>query len=1467
MLLPNRSGSTPFHPLVERWFLAKYSRPTEIQQKAWELISNEESALISAATGSGKTMAAFLWALNQLVSGMWLPGQTRVLYVSPLKALNNDIRRNLLEPLTELRSLFEQEGLEWPDVRVQTRSGDTSQSDRRKLLRRPPEILVTTPESLNLMLTSRDGQEALKGVKSLILDEVHSLVGSKRGVYLMTGVERLALLSGEFQRIALSATVKPMQVVADFVGGYRHADGGFKGQVIQRDVRLAESAVGKTYEITVRYPENARGEDEEDEFWNPIVDEIRKLVDANRSTLIFVNSRRLCEKIAYLVNRDTAVPVAYSHHGSLSREIRMAVEERLKNGDLKAIVATSSLEMGIDIGTLDCVVLVQSPGVVSSGIQRVGRSGHQVGATSQASLFPSHARNFLEAAVLSKAIRERDIEPLSPIMAPLDVLSQVIVSMVGARAWDIDTLYSFMRTVYSYRDLSREHYDLVVNMLAGQYEKSRLRELKPRVSVNRFENTLTIRKGALLAYYFSGGVIADRGYFSLRLESTGARLGELDEEFVWERSVGDSFALGAQSWKIQRITYNEVFVVPGTGSGPMPPFWRSDEFDRDFHYSNRIGEFLEWAEPRIGEASFREDLKASYCLESDAAENLIAFLRKQKMAASGKLPHRHCVIAELVEQGPGGAPGRQLVLHTHWGGRVNRPYSLALDAAWEGAFGHRTEVYANNDCVAIMVPERVAVQDVLNLVDSSTLDIWLKGKLEGSGFFGARFREASSTALLVTRQKPQQRLPLWLSRMRCKKLLESVSGFDDFPILLEAWRSCLQDAFDIDSLKKVLGEIETGEIKVVLSSSAVASPFAQSVAWRQINDKYMYATDDPPSDRRSALREDLIAAVSMEARLRPQIDPAVADKFALKRQRLESGYAPSDPLEFKEWLRDRVALPRSEWEQLLAATKELVDAETSIDDWVTLAQARQSGIDYFFLEESRDSYDRLFGIDPDVDLLVEWLSFYGPMSLNRLNGHFGKSRVAISRILDSLVQEGRVVVGALLLGSGDEHVCERENFETLLRMQRNRKRSSFEPLPVRFLSLYLASQQGVNGGCGGEEALHAFLDQFCGFGSHVECWEELIIPARIDSYQQAWLDRCLVENDIVWRGVGLGRLCFEYEHEHALFSDMASDELTESESRLYEYLTTRLGSRFQYKGLANAVEMSPAELESCLWSLSWKGKISNDSFSALRKGVRSHFKIHGNRDESATRAVPRNKGLSPRRRGRLALRRSMREAGVGYPGNWFALPEERESIDYIETLELQKERARLVLSRYGVVFREILDREIEPLKWRNLFKALRIMELSGEVVAGCFFEGIAGLQFASHEGLRRLKSGFDESSVYWISAVDPASVCGLGLEGLGGSLPMRVASNLLVYRGTEVVLEIGRKGKSLRFHVEVEDRDMDRILEGVKHLLRAAGSIGSRVLVEEINGVDARTSPYLLVLESIFRMHADHKRLILESVS
>jgi ATP-dependent Lhr-like helicase len=900
-----------FHPLVAAWFREAVGAPTAVQAAAWPRIAAGEHVLVTAPTGSGKTLTAFLWALDRLITGAYPGGRCSVLYVSPLKALNNDIQRNLLAPLEGLRARFEEEGEEFPQIRVLTRSGDTPSRERQSMQRKPPEILITTPESLNLLLSSRGGTGMLGAPRTVILDEIHAVVDSRRGTHLMTAVERLARLSGEFQRIALSATVRPPEVVAEFVGGFLR-DGD---RYTPRPVTPMRADMRKSYHIGVHYPPTVLADDSR---WPAIIDACREIIRRNRSTLIFTNARRQAEQLTWKINAGEEDMLAYAHHGALSREIRLEVERRMKAGRLKAIVATGTLELGIDIGALDEVVLIGTPPTVSAAVQRAGRAGHGVGETSRATLFPTHGHDLLASAVMAKNMPAQNIEAVDAIRCPLDILAQVLISMTATETWDIDELYAEIRRSYSYHNLTRTQFDLVLNMLAGRYAESRLRELSPRLSIDRLDNTAAARPGAVRDLYLSGGTIPDRGLYHLRHLETNSLIGELDEEYVWEARVGQPVTFGTQNWRIERITHNDVYVLPGSPAMKEAPFWKAEELNRDFHFAEQIALFLEEADGRLQDPAFRAELQRDHFLDPAAAEALLDYLARQREHAGSPLPHRHHLLVEHVETGPAGHPGNQVVLHTMWGGRVNRPFALALAEAWEERFGDPVETFTSDDAVYLVLSREISGAEVLSLVSGARLEELLRKRLEGSGFFGARFREAAGRALLLTRRRFNERLPLWVSRLRAKKLLAAVSNYPDFPLLLEAWRSCLRDEFDLDALKILLAECETGAITWSETRTLTPSPFAQVMSWRQMN-HYVYIDDTPAGRTASNLRGDLLREVAFTPGLRPSLPPAVIAQFEAKRRRLAPGYSPGTPRDLLDWVKERLLIPQEEWQQLLTA--------------------------------------------------------------------------------------------------------------------------------------------------------------------------------------------------------------------------------------------------------------------------------------------------------------------------------------------------------------------------------------------------------------------------------------------------------------------------------------------------------------------------------------------------------------------
>jgi len=1584
---PDRLGL--FHPVIASWFRERVGTPTDVQVKAWPEIAAGRHVLITAPTGSGKTLTAFLWALDRLLTGVWEPGGVRVLYVSPLKALNNDIRRNLLTPLEDLQHAFAGhyarranrtgEPVVAPEIRVATRSGDTTPAERRRMLRQPPEILVTTPESLNILLTSKGGRSILGRIESVILDEIHAVAGSKRGTHLITAVDRLVRLGGEFQRIGLSATVRPMERVARFLGGWEVVpQGEAEPRYRPRPVALVHGGDEKRYDLKVVFPlEEERSEDgrlatpaeklsekasEElpadvlpdvlpENFWENLTAAFRERIRANRSTLLFANSRRLTEKITRFLNEGETAELAYSHHGSLSREIRQVVEERLKDGRLAAIVATSSLELGIDIGALDEVLLIQTPPTLAAAVQRIGRAGHQVGEVSRARLYPTYGRDFLDAAVMARSVLDGEIEEVHPVAGALDVLAQVLLSMTVAETWDVEDLYRFLRSTWPYRDLTRRQYELVLEMLAGRYADTRLRELKPRIRLDRVDGTVRARPGTDRLLYMSGGTIPDRGYYHLRLEGSSARIGELDEEFVWERSVGDTFTLGAQAWRIRQITHNDVFVTPARKGASLAPFWRAEARDRSHYLSSKVAELLERAEAFLSAEkadALEKVLTTEHAMEPQAAEQTVSLLVRQRSVTGAALPGRRHLVVERVEGrrsdrlDPQTAGEREVILHNFWGGKVNRPFALALTAAWEERHGVPLPVIHDDDCLILHLPPGLLrgpgelVAEVLSLVPPHRVEELLRKRLEATGFFGARFREAAGRALLLPRAGFDRRVPLWLNRLRSKKLLGAVRRHDDFPLLLETWRTCLRDEFELEPLRELLTRLDAGEIRVTEVTTDRPSPFAASLVWKQTN-RLMYEDDTPEGAAGPGLSRDLLQELVFSSRLRPRLPGELIDRFQRKLHRTWPEYAPRTPGDLLEWVQERLLIPLTEWRELLAAAErdatnegEPLDLDALLEplagkvvkatlpggseavaavdrlprifeglgldpESVALTALRGDGEDAAargaltdLLErgtrpEFEESEEReVDGHDPDddplPDLLGEWLRFYGPVRRELPAETFGLSEDRLRDALETLIEEERIVLDDFRRRDGeeetpsDEHleICDAENLEILLRLLRAESRPSFEARPITHLPLFLATHQGL----AREEALdlqdlREVLERLFGYPAPAAAWEEYLLPARLSPYYTSWLDTLMQESELVWLGTGPERLTFAFASDLELFAQEGEDgeegdgETGDGEgSGVREELDALFPSargKLSFDDLLEHTGLDAADLTEDLWRQAWAGRVTNSTFLAVRRGILSRFRPPA----PPRRRAPAGALLSRSRRWATDRWRSAQVLS----GDWYRLDgangagAARDELDALDREELNKDRVRQLLHRYGVLFRELLGRELPALRWGPLFRTLRLMELSGEVVAGHFFEGIPGLQFCSPSALRRLRVGLIQDRVFWINAIDPASPCGLGLEALKGEVPPRLPSTHLVFHGSRRVVTSRRNGSELEIAVEPKDPDLPLYLEFLKVLLGRDFNPWHGIEIEAINGEDAAKSPYAPVFAKHFQATRDHRTI------
>ncbi len=1423
-----------FHPSIKTWFKRCFASPTPVQAAAWPRIAAGAHVLATAPTGSGKTLTAFLWSLNQFAAGVWRPGATRVLYVSPLKALNNDIQRNLLVPLEAL-----QESAGFPHISVRTRSGDTPAGERARMLRHPPDILITTPESLMLLLTTAKGRQALATVRTLILDEIHAVADNRRGAQLMVSVERLARLAGEFQRIALSATVRPLDAVAAYVGGCLPSGAARQVEVIDSAGNGAaaqaaggDGACGKAIALRVCYPEAVRdAAANERKIWEPLAESFRERIEGNRSTLLFTNSRRLAERITLEVNEEQPAPLAYAHHGSLARDIRTEVERRLKAGELKAIVATSSLEMGIDIGHLDEVVLVQTPPSIAGALQRIGRAGHGVGEVSSGALYATHAHDLLEAAALAGAVADRDIEPLRPLQNPLDALCQSIVSMCAHEVWPVDELFAAIRTSAPYRRLPREQFDLVLDMLAGRYAGSRVRELKPRVALDRIKGTVQAHKSAVFALYNAGGSIPDRGYYQLRHADSGAVIGELDEEFVWEATTGQIFTLGTQNWQILRITHNDVIVRPARTGAAVTPFWRNEAFNRSFHFADRIGGFLESAEAHFASGR-REPFKSRLIEQSHfdelAAETLCTYLERQRTQTEAPLPHRRHLLLEWMYSGPDGYAGpdapQQLVIHSFWGGRLNRPWALALESAWRRRFDAIPEIHADNNAIVVQVKDAQAAEELLGWVTPENLDGHLRDSLERSGFFGARFRECAGRALLLTKRRFNQRLPLWMSRLQAKKLMAATAKYPDFPVLLETWRTCLTDEFDLPALRARLGELADGSLPWTLATTATPSPFAKSLTFGQIS-RYMYADDTPELGEASGLTDDLIAQAVGDERLRPRLKAEIIAAFEAKRQRRAEGYEPRSLEDWLEWAKERVLVPAAEWPDDVVDPRlvRFADGERA---WIAHLETAHALVECGLCAGLAQQVELPAIDDPRTlaEFVGETLSFYGPRTLAELAALLPPRVADLEQVL---TDSGAFIIGPLVEGSDGPHFCDADNLEALLRFQRAQSRAQAVAKPFAELPGFLTAWQGFGQPWSPAAGLRA-LERLSGYPAPVAAWLKDFLAARFSDFSDHQLDALIAQEQIVWLGCGNQQITLCHPEEAALHapSDGAADTVE---------LFADPQARYGYHQLSDrAAEGSgAAAFNDRWWQAVWTGALLADSLAPLRLGEQRKYRL-------AAPSAP--------------IRRRARMAAQGWPGNWRLNLAPPPSDDPLERMEEDKERVRLLLDRYGFLCREIANREA---RWASLFKALRIMELAGEVVAGHFFEGLSGPQFIAPSALHRFRAQQAPQS-FWMNATDPASPCGLSLDW--PTLPPRRAGNYLGFLDGSLALVIESHGQRLNFLIAPGHPHIDVATESFQHLARQR----RRIKVATINNQPARHSPYLAALDRTLTRTADHRHVYYE---
>jgi ATP-dependent Lhr-like helicase len=1463
----------PFHPLISEWFTETYGRPTAVQKQAWPLIAQGRHILAIAPTGSGKTLTAFLAALSRLAEGVYPSGKLTVLYVSPLKALNEDIKRNLLEPLNGIRAKFKNAGIPFPDIRAETRSGDTPQGERRRFLNNPPAILSLTPESLAILLLNPRGRQALSSVKYLILDEIHAVLNNKRGSFLSCQVDRLSLAAGEFQRISLSATIRPPEIAAEFSGGIDP-----RGQ--PRPVCVVNPHSEKIINFSVDFPgDELAGETggNAGKRYRVLVDCIIECIKKNRTTLVFTDSRRRAERLALFINQEAGEKgiegqAAWAHHGSLSKELRRSVEQRLADGRLPCVVATASLELGIDIGSIDEVILAGSPSSVSQTLQRIGRSGHGVGKTSRGRLIPFHGMDLLLAAAVNGAVSEKDIEISAVIENPLDVLAQIILSLCTEAERNVDELYNLLRRFYIFRNLNRSMYDRIVRMLAGLTEDKKRKglylrrsELKPRLYFDRITGTLTAVDGVLSLLYSSGGVITNRGYFSLRLSggeggAAGTKIGELDEEFVWERRIGDCFDFGSRSWRIVSIGPEAVEAVPLPKPANNIPFWKADTVFRSPVLVNRILKILDG----YNSGSIIQAAGEITGLSDSSIFSLRSYLDSQRQI-QGNIPlaSSASITVEIIDDVHSTGDFYCVVIHNFRGGAVNYPFSLAVAGELEEKISLHVEAFPDDNGVLILLPRILDNSALEELVYTTLLSLgerMFRKRLEASGLFGSCFREAAERSLLLPKSGFGKRTPLWIMRQRSKRLFDAVMDDDSFPVTAEAWRSCLQDIFDMDGFRTFTADLHDRRVSVSFFHTVSPSPFSRDKVRQEIN-ALMYEYDDRPDLRRpghsgkQALSDSVIEEALGRPELRPKINAELAAGFISRLRRELPLWTAEDEISLSEWVKERIAVPLDEWNILTAALPEdlqkLLREDPSLGNKLKMIKRGNAALVSVVHREWEDIWEK-----EAVSLLGPWLRFEGPVPLGRVTEVFGISAAQAEDAVDALAETGELVKNVRAAEQADM-ICDRENLEFLLRLSRKKNRAIIKERPVNFLPPFLAQRQGLACLERDSAALPArdqnFPRALACFPAPVKLWETEFLAARIGSYVPQILEKEIREGRIIWYGDGKERAGFCNPMDIELAGPWQSSGGKNTDKNKNFISDDRFFDKprdfWEIKEKLSAESRAAPDISSCvkaIWNEAWAGGISSDSWEPLRRGIETGFTPELTGEIMERHNTEAQAGIfgNMRRHVPRALRDRWR-GGAPVAGNWFSLiPEFETERDPLDAEELNRDRVRLLLARWGVLCRPFLEKEPAAFSWSRLLPAIRRMELSGELMAGRFFDGINSLQFASPSIQGDFEKAEMFTGIYWMNCSDPASPAGLALESPDPRIPSRGAASRLCFRGTELAAVSQRNGKNISIYIQEDDSDLETVLSFLSLPRRRKVNPENKIVIETINGKSAALSEY-----------------------